>query len=178
MKLILLILAVVIIQRIIPICAWRTGEKIKPTYITIHATDNWSNGAGALRHSIALHKGIRSKRTYVSWHYTVDSLGIVQNLPDQERGVHCGPGNRRSIGIEMCLNRDGKLPVAILRTAELTAQLMKVHRVPISRVVPHYFWTSKPCPSVFMTNRRPGAKWETFLKLVRSYTGRGVKQYR
>jgi hypothetical protein len=120
-----------------------------PRFITIHSTQNYS--AGARQHSLALKNGaLRSAKTrfgnrigFLIWHFTVDQGVAIQHMPITEQGEHAdfgGPGNRLSIGIEMCENRGSNLSATIERTAKLTAVLMKRNQIPLKNVVPHYHW--------------------------------------
>lgn len=165
------------------------GRKVvrpmRPRYITIHATENYS--ADAAQHSLALKNGaLRSPKTkhgnrigYLIWHFTTDSHEAIQHMPTNEQGEHAdfhGPGNRYSIGIEMCENRDGNLSATVDRTAKLAAILMKRHNIPLSNVVPHYHWprrgkhpANKPCPHFLMENGKPGRKWRAFQGRVNYY---------
>jgi len=162
------------------------GRKVvrpmKPRYITIHSTQNYT--AGAERHSLALKNGaLRSPKTrtgnrigYLIWHFTIDDGVAIQHMPLSEQGEHAdfnGPGNRLSIGIEMCENRGNSRAATLDRTAKLTAVLMKRHNIPLRNVVPHYHWprrgkrpANKNCPHFLMTNGRPGAKWNAFLRQI------------
>ena len=154
----------------------RTGRSMTPRYITIHSTQNWSKGADSLRHALALRN---SKLGRISWHYTTDENRAVQHLPTSERGNHAdhdGPGNRYSIGIEMCEHPGNSLTSTMDRTAKLSAYLMVKHNIPLSRVVPHYHWPrwgknppNKNCPHFLMTNGKPGAKWSAFVAKVNRY---------
>ncbi|NNC87570.1 MAG: N-acetylmuramoyl-L-alanine amidase [Akkermansiaceae bacterium] len=149
---------------------------MRPRYITIHSTQNWSSGADAWRHGLALK---RSKLGKLSWHYTVDEDVAVQHLPTTITGNHAdydGPGNRYSIGIEMCEHPGNSRSVTIDRTAKLSAYLMKKYNIPLSRVVPHYHWPrrgqnppNKNCPHFLLNNGRPGSKWRSFLGKVNGY---------
>ena len=165
------------------------GRKVvrpmRPQYITIHSTQNYT--AGAERHSLALKRGaLRSGKRpggnrigYLIWHFTVDDSVAIQHMPVTEQGEHAdfaGPGNRLSIGIEMCENRGNNLSTTIERTAMLTAKLMHENGIPLSRVVPHYHWPragknppNKNCPHFLMDNGRPGAKWRAFQARVNYY---------
>jgi N-acetylmuramoyl-L-alanine amidase len=158
-----------------------------PQYITIHATENRSRGAGAYSHSQMLKSGALKGRHnaigYVAWHFTVDDHSTYQSLPTNERGEHAdydGPGNRTSIGIEMCENRGNDLTRTIDRTARLVAWLMREHGIPLSRVVPHMHWRMirhddrrdlghKKCPHFLLDQGRLGPKWQAFLSKVESY---------
>ncbi len=167
------------------------GRKVvrpmNPRYITIHSTQNFSPRANAEQHSLALKRGaLRAPKRpggnrigYLIWHYTVDDSIAIQHMPVTEQGEHAdfnGPGNRLSIGIEMCENRGNDLNATIDRTAKLTAVLMKQRNIPLRNVVPHYHWpragTSQPnknCPHFLLDNGRPGPKWRRFLARVNRY---------
>jgi N-acetylmuramoyl-L-alanine amidase len=153
-----------------------------PRYITIHSTQNYS--ADACKHSLALKNGaLRSPKTrngnrigYLIWHFTVDDHLAIQHMPTSEQGEHAdfhGPGNRLSVGIEMCENRGGNLTATLDRTAKLTAVLMKRNGIPLRNVVPHYHWPrrgkhppNKNCPHFLMDHGRPGYQWRAFLGRV------------
>jgi len=155
-----------------------------PRYITIHSTQNYS--ADASRHSLALKRGaLRSPKRrggnrigYLIWHFTTDDKMAIQHMPTSEQGEHAdfdGPGNRYSIGIEMCEERGSNLSVTVDRTAKLVAILMKRHGISIHRVVPHYHWPRagknpehKNCPHFLLDDGKPGRKWNSF-KLKADY---------
>jgi len=162
------------------------GRKVvrtmSPRYITIHSTQNKT--AGAERHSLALKRGaLRSPKHkggnrigYLIWHFTVDDHVAIQHMPTNEQGEHAdfdGPGNRYSIGIEMCENFGNNRQVTIDHTAKLAAYLMQRNHIPLRNVVPHYHWPrhgknppNKNCPHYLLDNGRPGAKWQAFLRRV------------
>jgi len=153
-----------------------------PRYITIHSTENPT--AGAALHAQALKRGtLRSgmrpggnRIGFLIWHFTVDDGVAIQHMPINEQGEHAdfdGPGNRLSIGIEMCENRGNNWQATLDRTAKLTAYLMYRNHIPLCNVVPHYHWPrrgkhppNKNCPHLLLTNGRPGAKWQAFLNRV------------
>lgn len=166
-------------------------RSMNPRYITIHSTQNTSRGADARAHANMLGRGALKSRYnslgYLTWHYTVDARSVYQSLPDNEQGQHAdyeGPGNRYSIGIEMCENRDGSRNATVDRTARLTAHLMRRHRIPLSRVVPHQHWPrirhadgkdmgQKDCPRFLLDHGEPGRKWREFLGKVNRYRRAG-----
>ena len=91
---------------------------MKPRYITIHSTQNYSGNA--YNHALALKRGaLRATRRpggnrigYLTWHFTVQDDVAIQHLPCREQGEHAdfdGPGNNYSIGIEMCEHRGNDL---------------------------------------------------------------------
>jgi len=158
----------------------RVYRPMRARYITIHSTQNYASSADAVRHSIALRRGaLRGGRIgYMSWHFTVDENRAVQHLPLNEQGDHAdvhGPGNKYSIGIEMCENAGSRLAYTVDRTAKLTAVLMYELSIPISNVVPHYHWARpcrvphKNCPHFLMDNGRPGYRWAWFQNKVNRY---------
>ncbi len=157
----------------------RGQSSMRPRYITIHSTQNWSRGADSWRHSLAL-KG--SKLGSLSWHYTVDENVAVQHLPTNITGRHAdfnGPGNKYSIGIEMCEHRGNSRTRTVDRTAKLAAYLMYKYDLPLSKVVPHYHWprhgmspAHKNCPHFLLDNGRPGRKWRGFQAKVKKYHDR------
>ncbi len=163
----------------------RVVRPMTPRYITIHSTENYT--AGAAQHSLALkHGALRSgmrpggnRIGFLIWHFTVDQSTAIQHMPMSEQGEHAdfnGPGNRLSIGIEMCENRGCSWTATMDRTAKLTAVLMKQNAIPLQNVVPHYHWPrrgknppNKNCPHKLMDDGRPGVKWRGFLQRVNSY---------
>lgn len=165
------------------------GRKVyrpmQPRFITIHSTQNAS--ADAWKHAAALKNGaLRAPKRiggnrigYLIWHFTVDDHVAIQHMPTNEQGEHAdfsGPGNRLSIGIEMCEQRSSNLNVTIERTAKLTALLMRQHHIPLANVVPHYHWPrkgchpeQKNCPHFLLDRGRPGRRWQQFLQKVNFY---------
>lgn len=157
---------------------------MKPRYITIHSTQNFAPTADAAKHALALKRGaLRAPKRrggnrigYLIWHYTTDDRVAIQHLPINEQGEHAdfdGPGNRLSVGIEMCEHSGSDLRQTVDRTAKLTALLMKQNNIPLRHVVPHYHWsragTSQPnknCPHFLLDHGRPGLKWRRFLARV------------
>ncbi len=148
----------------------RQSRRMTPTFITIHSTANHACTATAMQHSRALCTGAFSNR---NWHFSVDQYMAVQNLPLNETAWHAGraEGNNHSIGIEMCEaeNRGQNHFRTWDRTAKLTAILMMKYKINLRRVVPHYHWTRKNCPSPLLDNGRPGPKWAWFVSRIDYY---------
>jgi N-acetylmuramoyl-L-alanine amidase len=145
----------------------RPGYKLTPEYITIHDTANPGKGADAAAHA-AYVKGSAAASIPSSWHFTVDDKVIYQHLPLTENGWHCGdgtngPGNRQSIGIEICENKDGNRAQAEANAAWLTAKLLRDYGLKIAAVKQHYNWSGKNCPNV-LRGRKNG--WSGFLAAV------------
>ena len=177
-----------ITQDIIPPgkCGRPLHRPMRPTFITIHSTDNRSRSADALNHALAMNKGLRGRHNrtgFLTWHFTVDDHSIYQTLPTNETGEHAdyeGQGNRSSIGIEMCVNRGNNLDSTVDRTAQLTARLMRQYDIPLDHVVPHMHWRMirysdgrdlgfKKCPRILLDAGRLGPKWSAFTAKVSLY---------
>ena len=150
------------------------GRKNRPgginlcSYLTIHETGNAARGADAAAHASYL-KGDAAANALVSWHYTVDDHAIVQHLPDTETAYHAGdgtkgPGNTKSIGIEICVDAGGNFEKAKENAAALVRLLRAEHGIPLERVVQHNHWNGKDCPR---TIRNTPGGWEEFLKLCK-----------
>jgi N-acetylmuramoyl-L-alanine amidase CwlA len=148
----------------------RPGDKLTPSSITIHNTDNNSKGANAAAHAKYM-KGPDAQKREVSWHFTVDDMFVYQSLPTTEIGWHSGTkaGNHSSIGIEICEHSDMKDPAAAYERAALLAAWL-AYRLKISvpgGILQHHDWSGKECPHLL---RKGGGKgWKDFLKQVQSF---------
>jgi N-acetylmuramoyl-L-alanine amidase len=150
--------------------AKRPGYAMKPEYITIHQTGNTAKGANAAMHN----KYVHSVAPNPSWTFTVDDHEAYQHLPLNENGWHAsdgtnGAGNRKSIGIEICVNKDGNLAKAEANAAWLCAKLIR--EVKTLKPFPacmkqHYDWSKKNCPAQ-IRGRKNG--WANFLAAVESH---------
>ena len=153
----------------IPQCRKNRPGGFNPcSYLTIHETGNAAMGADAEAHASYL-KGDAAANAPVSWHYTVDDHAIVQHLPDTETAYHAGdgakgPGNTKSIGIEICVDAGGNFEKAKQNAAALVRLLMTEHSIPLERVVQHNHWNGKDCPK---TIRNTPGGWEEFLNLCK-----------
>ena len=134
----------------------RKGQKIQ--FIVIHDTGNAGKGADAIAHRNYFGGGNRN----ASAHYFVDDKRIVQIIGDSYSSWHCGDNqgygralngcrNATSIGIELCINRDGDYRQAYKNLVELTKNLMQKFSVPVSRVCRHYDVSRKRCPGTFFS---------------------------
>jgi N-acetylmuramoyl-L-alanine amidase len=168
------------------------GRTMRPRFITIHSTENI--GATADTHARYLTvKGKRSRNNprfgrsgWVVWHFTVDDREVVEHLLPTEQGDHAdygGPGDRQSIGIEICEFRDRvRQAAAIDRAARLAAILADRYQIPTSGIVPHMHWPrwdfphGKSCPRILLERDRQapggwrtGLKWDRFIARVKWY---------
>lgn len=154
----------------------RLFREMSPKFITIHSTQNPTGDAYA--HAKALNRGALRGGVcgYLCWHFTVQGDAVIQHLPTSERGEHAdfdGPGNRYSIGIEMCEHKGNDRLATMERTAKLAANLMYYHKIPVENIRAHYHWPregySKPnkdCPHFLLENGQPGSTWRWFVGRV------------
>ena len=158
-----------LIQQIIPISSTvRPGKKYPKYYICIHETDNTDKGANAKAHAdLLMRKAKENDGYYVSYHYAVDDKYVYQMIPWNENAYHAGdgkgPGNLNSIGIEICVNKDGDFEKALLNTAELVADLYKECGLWRGDMRQHHDFSSygKNCPRRI----RNEGRWKEFLDM-------------
>lgn len=143
-------------EEIIPLGAINRRElvRISPTTVTIHNTDNRARGAGAARHSRFVREvgyyTLRDVKHPVSWHFVVDDMMVIKQLPIDERALHAGRGNRSSIAIEICMNEDIDQDAANERAAKLVAVLLYDLGLKTTEIRTHKDWTGKNCPSLLL----------------------------
>ncbi len=121
---------------------------MKPEYITFHNTDNDAPAKNEIKYMITNDK-------QVSFHVAVDDIEAIQGIPFNRNAFHCGdgsgPGNRKSIGVEICGNKLGinhpKFIKAEENAAKVCAQLLKQFNLGIDKLKPHKHWSGKNCPS-------------------------------
>ena len=137
-------------------------------YITIHNTGNYNTGANAEAHANYLYSG--SAGATASWHYSVDKDCVWQSFTDTQSCWHTGntQGNDRSVGIEICVNDKAGFRAACGIAAELTADLLRKHGLPLNRIVQHYYWTQKNCPEMLRTGAW-GVTWNEFVNMADKY---------
>ena len=138
---------------------------LKPTYITIHETANTNAGADAEAHCRYIRSDAAALRP-ASWHVTVDDHSGYQHLPYNEVAWHAGDGsngtgNRSSLSIELCVNRDGNWQRTMENAATVVRGWMDSYSIPIQNVVQHNHWSDTSCPA----KMRAGS-WPTFLAML------------
>lgn len=139
-------------------------EKIR--YIVIHDTGNPAPGAGADAHK----RYFMTTDRKASADFLVDDKKIIKiNNYYKYFTWHCGDGrgkygitNSNSIGIEMCINSDGKYQKTVNDTIILVYKLMKELNIDINHVVRHYDASRKRCPGSMAGNN--WVKWDDFIE--------------
>lgn len=140
----------------------------KPIYIVIHDTGNIGNGANAEAHFKYFNTGDRKS----SADFFVDGTKILKvNDYNKFYTYHCGDGkgkygitNSNSVGIEICVNKDGDYNAAFQNAVNLTIQLMSELAIPIERVVRHYDASRKNCPASMSADN--WQLWHKFKSLI------------
>lgn len=138
------------------------NTKINPTSITVHMTDNPNTSAQA-NHNYMKNLN-KSGDRIASWHFTVDDMNIIQAQSTNYKTFHAGSGvgNNTSIGVEICMYSDVERQLKAYRNAmELIKILMKFHNIKEDKVVRHYDWSRKHCPS-WLIEGKYGYTWKWF----------------
>ena len=105
-------------------------------YITFHNTANDASAANEIAYMIR-------NNNEVSYHFAVDDKEVVQGIPTNRNAWHCGdrngPGNRSSIGVEVCYSKSGgaKYKAAEKLAIKFIAQLLKERGWGVDRVKKH-----------------------------------------
>lgn len=148
------------------------GEGNTAEFITVHETGNRAVGAGAQAHANLQSRGnVRN----ASWHWQVDDKVCIQSFIHTVMCWHAGdgkgPGAKRSIAIEICVNADSDMAKAYDNAARLVASIMRAGRpIPLSHVVQHNKWSGKNCPTGLRTGAY-GQTWDRFIGAVSQYVG-------
>lgn len=101
---------------------------------------------------------------FASAHYSVDEKTVVQSVPEEEMAYHVGSKtyaaeaikrlgnypNNCTIGIEMCINREGKITEdTFMQAAKLTARLLRKYKLTTEDIWTHkgvVGWKDCPLP--------------------------------
>ncbi|MBO5763087.1 MAG: N-acetylmuramoyl-L-alanine amidase [Lentisphaeria bacterium] len=106
----------------------------------------------------------RRDKSPVSFHFAVDEKEAVQILPMSIHGWHAGdgskgPGNTRSIGIEICRSQCRDNVDMLYRRSEanavvLAAALLRKYQLTPEALRMHYDWNKKFCPHRILEEKR------------------------
>ena len=159
-----------IIQKLVPQSKYsiKCPYEMIPEGITVH---NTANDASALN-EIAY---MTNNNYEISYHYAVDDIQAVQGLPLNRNGWHAsdgnGPGNRKTIAIEICYSLSGgpRFDKAEENACELIASLLQEYGWGIDKVKRHYDYApnKKYCP-----HRTMDYGWDRFLNMVKAKLGK------
>lgn len=133
--------------------------------ITVH---NTQNDAPAINER----NNVVNNSTGTSFHVAVDDREVIQLIPFNRNAWHAsdganGPGNRRSIAVEICFSLSGgaRFNQAERNAATYIAQLLHERNWGINRVFTHQHFDprSQNCPRLTMLNG-----WQRFLNMVQA----------
>lgn len=150
-------------QNICPSDKWhiKAPYPMTPEFIVTH---NTANDASANNEILYMNRN----NDYVSYHYAVDDVEIVQGLPLDRNGWHAGDGangngNRKGIAIEICYSLSGgaRFDQAEKNAAWLAAKLLKDYGWGLDRVKKHQDFMNKYCP-----HRTLDYGWQRFLNMI------------
>lgn len=141
----------------------RPGIAMEPEYLTIHSTANPKSTAQNERDWLTN----PSNTGTASWHLVVDDKQVIEAIPQNEIAWHAGdgrngPGNRKSISIEIC--ESGDREKTIENVVKLSAQILREKGWGIDRLRRHYDWSGKHCPRIFEKNN--WEEWNRFKSMV------------
>lgn len=137
-------------------------HSMKPIGISVHNTDNDAPAINEISYMI-------SNDLYVSFHYAIDDVEVVQGIPENRNAWHSGdgmgPGNASHIGIEICWSASGgeRFIKAEKNAAKFIALKLKEYNWDISRVKKHQDFDGKYCP-----RRTLDMGWQRFLDMIQS----------
>lgn len=102
---------------------------------------------------------------YASAHLFVDRDSAVLDIPLDEVAYHANDhacrvsflapnANFTSIGIEMCVEKDGTIhPETVERSAKVAAELCRLYKLdPLTKIVRHFDVTGKNCPAPWVAD--------------------------
>lgn len=134
--------------------ALKCPNAMSAEYITIHNTANDASAANEISYMIG-------NTSSTSFHFAVDDQEVIQGLPLNRNAWHTGdgtngPGNRKSIGVEICYSKSGgpKYEAAEALAISFVAQLLKERGWGIDRVRKHQDWNGKYCPHRILSEGR------------------------
>ncbi|QZY31554.1 peptidoglycan recognition protein family protein [Bacillus amyloliquefaciens] len=127
---------------------------MKAEYITIHNTANDASAANEISY-------MKNNSNSTSFHFAVDDKQVIQGIPTNRNAWHTGdgtngPGNRKSIGVEICYSESGgsRYKAAEKLAIKFVAQLLKERGWSVDRVRKHQDWNGKYCPHRILSEGR------------------------
>lgn len=129
--------------------------------ITNHNTGNAN--ADDSDHAKWLQNVENADKLYVSPHICIDSDSITQLIPLNEVGYHAGDGkgdgNMKTIGVEICEDRE--LEKAEANAIKFNAAMLMTY--PDLKIFKHQDWNGKYCPHIIL--KRNG--WDKFVRDIK-----------
>lgn len=149
-------MAIKVVKNLVPPSKYpiKSPYTMDAEFITYHNTASDASSKNEIAYMVR-------NNNMVSYHYAIDDFEVVQGLPTNRVGLHCGDGlygkgNRKSIGVEVCYSRSGgtRYSKAEKLANKFIAQLLFERNWGVDRVKPHQHWSGKNCPHrILDTNR-------------------------
>lgn len=142
----------------------RPGHLMTPQTITIHNTGNPTSTARNERGWLTN----PSNTVTASYHIVIDEREAIECLPLNEVGWHAGdgtngPGNRTSIGIEIC--ESSNYAKTLDNAVDLVTKMLKERGWGVDRLRRHFDWSGKICPRKMYDNGK-WTGWDEFKEKV------------
>ena len=150
---------------------YKSPYKMTPDSLTAHNTGNTASARNEARY----HNGNTNQ---VSYHVAIDDKEAVQLIPFNRMAWHAGdgfngPGNRRSIGMEMCYSMDngysGSKSERYKKTEEngalYAAHVLHQFGWGINKLRQHNDWSGKDCPHKIRATKT----WNWFVNRVQQH---------
>jgi N-acetylmuramoyl-L-alanine amidase len=137
-------------------------NSLDPEFWTVHNTYNDASANNEVQYMILNHN-------QVSYHYAIDDKEAVQGIPLDRNAWHAGdgngPGNRKSLSLEICYSKSGgdRYYKAEENAVQFLAADLKKRGWGIDRVKKHQDWSGKNCPHRILDEGR----WTSFLDRVK-----------
>lgn len=138
-----------------------------PDTITVHNTWNDATAQNEINY-------MSSNYNYVSYHYAIDDVAVVQGIPENRNAFHAGDGsgkgNRKSIGVEICYSKNGgsRYIKAEQNAVLFVAAKLKQYGWGTERLRKHQDWSGKYCPHRVLAEGR----WASFVRRVQAELNR------
>lgn len=150
-------------QKLVPASKYgvKCPHNMNAEYITVHNTYNDASAINEINYMI-------NNNNSTSFHVAVDDLEAIQGIPFNRNawaaGDGNGPGNRKSIHIEICYSKSGgeRYKKAEENAIKLIAQLLKERGWGTDRVKQHASWSKKNCPHRI----RDEGRWSDFIMAI------------
>lgn len=142
----------------------RPAKRLKSVRkIVVHDTAN--PGATAQNHFQYFNGTARKLKHYASAHIFIDEREAICIIPLNEVAYHANDGlfrkievlqpnaNDFSIGIELCLTKDGRIHgKTIARAVDIVSFLCQKYKLTAKDIVRHFDVTNKRCPKIWVQN--------------------------
>jgi N-acetylmuramoyl-L-alanine amidase len=112
---------------------------------------------------------------YASANFFIDPIETLLIIPIEEVSYHASQANPYSVGVELCIEKDGSFhPATIEKAIQLGVELCKMYNITPSDFMRHFDVTRKNCPKPWVDDV---SQWEVFkLEVDRRLKGKGESE--